>query len=412
MRTVVLVMLISSVLAIALPAAATGPDPLQTEQWGLDAIHAQAAWATTRGEGTVIAIVDSGVDPDHPDLRDKLTGGSDFVGDGNGIRDLYGHGTHVAGIAAAATGNSAGIAGCAPDAKIMPIRVLNAAGEGTSDHIAQGVRWAAAHGADVINLSLGEEGIGSRLTKGGPLNAAIREADAAGSVVVAAAGNGNKLGRGRAQRNYRLGVAVTVVNAIDQIGNPTAFTNYGDARSLAAPGTAILSTTPTYPTTLFLNPHGGYAALDGTSMATPFVACGAALLSSLGLRADQIADVLRQTATPGKDPRLGQGVVDLAAAVAAGATQVSAGHNSKAPAQPPDSGHAGSSPDSANSGPADLKLASTPVDPGALPTTLIAGAALAIVSILAVITTCVATFVRRRRRQASDAHCDAHLTVL
>ncbi|MCC7077270.1 MAG: S8 family serine peptidase [Acidimicrobiia bacterium] len=315
---------------LSTPSVRAEPDPLRAEQWGLDRIRAGEVWEEARGEGRIVAVVDSGVDGGHPDLQDRLVAGRDFVGDGAGTTDLLGHGTHVAGIVAATSGNGIGGSGCAPGAKVMPVRVLDAQGTGTADRIADGVRWAVDRGADVVNLSLGEEGIAGRLTKGGPLNAAIRYAAARGVVVVAAAGNGNEAGRGTPRRDYRTGVPVLVVTAVDEAGNPTVFTNYGDLRAVAAPGTAILSTIPTYPTVLFPDPGDGFAPLDGTSMATPFVACEAALLLELGVPAAEIPGLIQETAAEVPDPRAGAGIVDMAtavaAAVAAGESAQEAGH--------------------------------------------------------------------------------------
>src|SRR3712207_6263836 len=157
--------LAASVLA---PANASN-DPLWDRQWGPQQVRADQAWATSTGAGTVIAVVDSGVDLSHPDLQGKLVAGTTTIGcakgqttcgngDWKGV-DGVGqandtHGTHVAGIAAAATNNGIGIAGVAPDAKIMPVKVLED-GSGDSGAISAGIVWAADHGADVINLSLG-----------------------------------------------------------------------------------------------------------------------------------------------------------------------------------------------------------------------------------------------------------------
>ncbi len=160
----------TALLAVAAtPAQAAVNDPLYDKQWGLRQIHAEQAWATTTGTGVVIAVVDTGVDLSHPDLKSKLVPGATFVGCGptscdngdwrgpNGQPDADDeHGPHVAGIAAAATGNGVGVAGVAPDAKIMPIKVLEA-GSGSFADIAAGIRYAADHGAKVVNLSLGAQ---------------------------------------------------------------------------------------------------------------------------------------------------------------------------------------------------------------------------------------------------------------
>jgi len=171
----------------------------------------------------VIAVVDTGVDLTHPDLAGQLVTGTDLVEPGTDPLDENGHGTHVAGIAVAATNNGIGIAGASPAAKVMPIRVLDGQGAGDPTTIAEGIDWAVANGARVINLSLGGTGLSARLLKGGQINGAIRRAYAAGAVVVAAAGND-----GAALRSYRFGVPVIVVNAVDSSGTVAEFSNYGD----------------------------------------------------------------------------------------------------------------------------------------------------------------------------------------
>src|SRR4051794_3470703 len=158
---------LSAFALTASPAGAAAPnDPLYAHQYGPQQIHAPEAWATSTGAGAVIAVVDTGVDLSHEDLQGKLVSGATFIGCnpscGNG--DWKGpngvgepddaHGTHVAGIAAAATNNGIGIAGVAPDAMVMPVKVLEN-GSGTFEDIAAGIRWATDHGADVINMSLG-----------------------------------------------------------------------------------------------------------------------------------------------------------------------------------------------------------------------------------------------------------------
>jgi subtilisin family serine protease len=293
-------------------AARPGPDPLRSEQWALDTLHLRDATTASAGCGTTIAVVDSGVDLDHPDLRDHLVPGIDLVDGDDEPDDENGHGTHVAGIAAAATDNSIGIAGAAPCARIMPVRVLGSDGSGDEETIAEGIRWAAAHGADVINLSLGESGFVARLRKGGALNAAIRDADDQGAVVVAAAGNE---GTGHLA-TYRVTVPVILVGAIGPDEQPAEFSNFGDPRTLVAPGVGILSTVPEDGTEIFPDGTHGYAELDGTSMAAPYVSGVAALLAAQGRTPDEVAAILFDTARDGGDDvRIGAGIVDAAAAV-------------------------------------------------------------------------------------------------
>ncbi|MFF5975160.1 S8 family peptidase [Streptomyces sp. NPDC012769] len=289
------------------------PDPLRGQQWALDALKLPEAWDTAEADDTVIAVVDTGVDPDHPDLKGRLVDGHDFVENDDDPRDLNGHGTHVAGIAAAHTDNGIGVAGGAPGAKIMPVRVLGADGSGTNENITKGIVWAAQHGADVINLSLGESGLMARLLKGGVLNQAIATANGRGAVVVAAAGNDSTI-----LQPYKLDTPVLVVNAAGENGAPASFTNFGAQNAVAAPGVDILSTLPTYRTKETAKNTSGYGTLSGTSMASPYVAAVAALLHQQGLDPAAIMKTIRDTAAnPQNLPKLGLGNVDAAAAVKA-----------------------------------------------------------------------------------------------
>jgi subtilisin family serine protease len=291
------------------PSAAAASDPLRNDQYNLDQARFEQAWKTSTGAAITIAIVDTGVDLKHPDLVSQLVTGVDLV-DGGKPQDENGHGTHVAGIAAATQGNGIGIAGAAPQAQIMPIRVLDAAGSGDPAVIAQGILWAVDNGATVINLSLGGSGLSARLLKGGEINRAIRVASSRGAVVVAAAGND-----GQVRRAYRFGVPVIVVNAVDAQGELSAFSNYADARAVSAAGSDILSTLPRYPTADFPEGTNGYGTLSGTSMAAPLVAGEVALLLAQGRTSSEVIDVVSTTANPTNDPRLGAGIIDAKAAV-------------------------------------------------------------------------------------------------
>ncbi|WP_306335064.1 S8 family peptidase [Streptomyces sp. KL118A] len=304
--------------ALALLATACGddggdskPDPKRGQQWALDALKLPAAWEKAKGDDTVIAVVDTGADLDHPDLKGRLVDGHDFVDGDDEPKDMNGHGTHVSGIAAAHTDNGVGIAGGAPGAKIMPVRVLGPNGSGSDAHITQGIVWAAQHGADVINLSLGESGLMARLLKGGILNQAIKTAHDKGAVVVAAAGND-----GTALQPYKVRTPVLVVGASDRNGKPADFSNFGAQQAVSAPGVDILSTLPTYTTKETLKNDSGYGDLSGTSMAAPYVSAVAALLHQQGRDPDQIMSAIRDSAAnPDKLAKLGLGIVDAKTAV-------------------------------------------------------------------------------------------------
>lgn len=305
-------------------------------QWNLDRIGAEGAWATHTGEGTTIAVVDSGIAMDHEDLAGQLapgvacrdTGGDPARCEGS-PQDDDGHGTHVAGVAAAATGNGVGIAGAAPGARIMPVKVLFSACDtcqstGEADDVSAAVRWAADQGATVINLSLGST---ASAVFGEGFAEAVRYAWDRGSIPVVAAGNDYVL-------TADLGDApAVVVSATDRDDHAPGYSRgVGDARwAVAAPGgdgsdtpescsqqgepRGILSTywSPADPT-------GAYACLSGTSMAAPHVSAALAVLRSAGLAPEAAVQRLLDTAVdlgdPGPDPLFGAGRIDLSAAVA------------------------------------------------------------------------------------------------
>ena len=298
------VSLIASCLAIAPPVHAAS-DPLLAQQWGIFAIGADRVWAVTTGKGVTVAVVDSGSGP-HPDLAENLLPGRSFLNstetpDGDDI-NTSGHGSHVAGIIAAAANNGIGGSGVAPHAKILPIRVLNQAGEGTTSPVASGVRFAADNGAKVINLSLGGISESSILTE------AIQYATEKGALVVAAAGNGGPNDAPKWPAALDLTIAVT---AVDPANNPPIFDQRGDYIDIAAPGTNIVSTA-----------KGDYFVENGTSMAAGFVAGAAALLFAAEPRVTnaQVRDILLRTATdigdPGRDVAFGAGLINMVAALA------------------------------------------------------------------------------------------------
>ena len=304
----------------------------QAQQWNLRLIGLPEAWVFTGGSAGPIAVIDTGVDLDHPDLAGKLwTNGGEIAGndlddDGNGYTDDvhgwdfvssdgspdddHGHGSHVAGIAAAQTDNGAGVAGVAWESPIMPLRVLNRNGEGGWGDVLTAMVYAADNGASVLNLSLGQE-------PGDPQNpvpvqavqATISYVQAAGCLVVAAAGNNDNQ---PAPVMYpAASPGVVAVAATTQSDGAWDRSNRGPEVDVAAPGVSIFSTTK----------NGGYTWLSGTSMATPHVSGLAALLWSLdpGLTADQVTHVITSTArdvhTPGWDERTGWGRIDAQAAV-------------------------------------------------------------------------------------------------
>lgn len=332
----------------AQPAAPT-TDPGRGRQWALDRIGADAAWAVATGAGATIAIVDSGVDAGHPDLADKVDATTDCVGhddepggclDGTGTDDV-GHGTHVAGIAAASTDNGRGVAGVAPLARLLGVRVLaNSCGpgapdpgapsceaEGTESDVADGIRWAADRGADVINLSLGSV-TQAVVGPGRAFSEALQYAWSKGAVPVLVAGNDLLL------PGSLVDIPAIVVSATDGSDGRASYSNgVGNARwALAAPGgeadtaESCEAARPNGILSTFRRPEpggggtAGYACVAGTSMAAPHVAGALAVLRSAGFGPQEAVDRLLATATdlgaPGRDTTFGAGRVDLAAALA------------------------------------------------------------------------------------------------
>ena len=303
------------------------PDPLQSQQWGLRALRVPEAWEVRQATGQVVAVVDTGVDARHPDLSGAVVAGKDLVNPAlDGRSDPSGHGTHVAGVIAAVAGNARGGAGVALGAKVLPVRVLDGDGSGYDDDVAEGIVWAADHGAKVINLSLG----GAQ--RSALLEEAVEYALASGAVVVAAAGNEALVGD---PVEWPAAIpGVLAVGAVGRDGVRARFSSSGRHLALAAPGVDILSTVP-----------GGYASVSGTSMAAPFVAASAALVraNEPALTPAEVGRRLRGTAMDlgpaGHDRWYGHGRVDLLRALRDGAAGLPV--PPEPPAAPPHSWSAG-----------------------------------------------------------------------
>ncbi len=334
MQRIIGVLVCAVALVLVTPTSALASnDPFFSQQWGLEVIGAETAWTQGRGAGMVIAVVDTGVDLDHEDLAGKVLPGASFPS--GSPQDDNGHGTHVAGIAAASTDNGVGIAGVAPDARILPVKVLNSSGSGNVTQVAQGIRYAADSGADVINLSFGE--VSTDVDLSPVFTDAIRYAWAKGAIPVVAAGNDF------VRTSSFTDEPVIVVTSIASDGTrPGYASGVGNARwGLAAPGgdgdpgsrsddacdpdIAIVST--------YTNPT--YVCLVGTSMAVPHVAGAAAVLRSIGLTPEQVVAQLLATAddigAAGTDATFGAGRLNLARAAQAAAPPITAPPTTQAP---------------------------------------------------------------------------------
>lgn len=281
------------------------PAPSQPEQvipWGIRRIDADLSWGKSTGNGTKVAVVDTGIDFQHPDLAGNVKGGVSFVKGSKSYRDDNGHGTHVAGTIAAVD-NDIGVVGVAPEAWLYGVKVLDRTGSGWLSDVIAGIDWSVASGMQVITMSLGSSGSSSSL------ESAVDNAYNQGIVIVAAAGNDNG-GAVSYPAKYNSVIAVTATDSRDNIAY---FSNIGPEAELAAPGVNILSTYK----------GGSYATLSGTSMATPHVTGTVALLlaSNENLNSSEVRKRLGDTAedlgAPGRDIYYGFGLVNASNATGA-----------------------------------------------------------------------------------------------
>jgi subtilisin family serine protease len=283
-----------------LPPAEMPNDPVTSYHTAL--VGLPTAWDTTHGSANlVIAILDSGISPSHPDLAGKLVPGYNFWDDNDDTADVFGHGTEVAGIAAAVTDNDAGVAGAAWSCGLMPLRVTNRDGFASLFAILQAFTWAMDNGAQIVNLSF--EGIHSSPA----LDSGLAYVRAQGGLTVAAGGNGGLLDPSPDHPDV---LSVSATNADDERPSWASFGPYID---LAAPGVSVKTT----------RNGGGTVTVSGTSFSSPLVAGIAALVWSVdpGLTPAQVEALLKETAVDlgatGWDDRFGAGRVDAAAAVGA-----------------------------------------------------------------------------------------------
>ena len=290
-------------------------DSFIIDQWHLDSLNMDKVWDYSQGENVVVAVIDTGIDTDHEDLKDSIYNaisaipeeeyGSTLEEKYKGPDDYFGHGTHVAGIIAAADNNN-GCLGIAPKSKIMSIKSLERVGKtgtGKTSWVVAGINAAVEADVDIINMSIGGTSVKDEL-----LGEAVKKAVNNGILVVCAAGN---ISNGKAKVFYPAAYdEVVSVAALKRSGESmvvdTSFSNFGSFVDIAAPGTSIRSTVP-----------DGYGAKSGTSMACPIVSGAAALLLSkkADLTNEQICELMYDTAVDmgdsGKDDYYGNGMLDL-----------------------------------------------------------------------------------------------------
>ncbi|KMS75053.1 serine protease [Streptomyces viridochromogenes] len=318
-RTGPLAVLLGTCLAV-LPSTAAHADSIRAEQWALDAMHTEEAWQTTKGAGVTVAVLDTGVENDHPDLVGNVLEGKDMVGFGadRGDRAWARHGTAMAGIIAGhghGADNGDGVMGIAPEAKILPVRVILEDGDPArskarstrGNALAEGIRWAADHGADVINLSLGDDSKSAHPEAGE--DEAVQYALKKGAVVVASAGNGGEKGDHISYPAAYPGVIAAT--AVDKFGTRASFSTRRWYATVSAPGVNVV----------IADPDHKYYEGWGTSAAAAFVSGAVALVKAAhpGLTPAQIKKLLEDTArnapADGRDDSRGYGFIDPAAAI-------------------------------------------------------------------------------------------------
>ncbi|MFJ7588711.1 type VII secretion-associated serine protease mycosin [Streptomyces sp. NPDC097617] len=306
-------------VSTAAPAAA---DTIRDRQWGLLSLRAEEAWGTTRGDGVTVAVLDTGVDESHPDLAGQVLAGTDLIGMGAGPGDRAWarHGTAMASIIAGhghGPSRGQGVLGVAPQARILPVRVILEEGDpgrakardSKGGALAEGIRWAADHGADVINLSLGDDSDSAHHEAGE--DEAVQYALAKGVVVVASAGNGGESGdRVSYPAAYPGVIAVT---AVDRRGKKAKFSTRNWYATVSAPGVDVV----------IADPDRSYYEGWGTSAAAAFVSGAVALVRAAhpDLSPAQVKKLLEATAADspagGRDDARGYGLVDPVAALQA-----------------------------------------------------------------------------------------------
>lgn len=322
-RAGLLCCLLAATVALVPPSTAYA-DGIRAKQWALEALHTQEAWQSTKGGGITVAVLDTGVEADHPDLTGNVLTGRDMVGFGakEGDRAWARHGTAMAGIIAGhghGYANADGVLGIAPEAKILPVRVILEDGDPErtkarntrGNALAEGIRWAADQGADVINLSLGDDSASAHPEPAE--DEAVQYALKKGSVVVASAGNGGEKGDHISYPAAYPGVIAAT--AVDRYGTRASFSTRRWYATVSAPGVDVV----------IADPDHKYYEGWGTSAASAFVSGAVALVKGAhpGLTPAQIKKLLEDTArnapSGGRDDSRGFGFIDPAAAIKAAA---------------------------------------------------------------------------------------------
>jgi subtilisin family serine protease len=308
MRIRGLALTLCAFLTVGLVATTAGAsnDADFAKQWSLAKIGVADAWSHTTGRGVRVGIVDTGVDLTHEDLAGRVVEGTSCVGAAGdpakctgSPQDDQGHGTHVAGIIAANKDNGIGIAGVAPDAQLVVAKALNAAGSGTEEDINAGIKWVVDHGAKVVNLSLGDPNFVFTSLLGTSMREGIEYAWSHGAVPVVAAGNSDLMGLGLGSSNYG-DLDALIVGATGPDDKVSSYSSpIGSAKwGILAPGGAGDGNKDhdIWSTFWKAGAPNSYAALAGTSMATPHVVGAVALLLAEGLSPQQAIDRLINTA--------------------------------------------------------------------------------------------------------------------
>lgn len=287
-------------------ATAVPNDPYYGSAWHLSKIKAADAWSASTGQGVTIAVLDTGLDASHPDLAGRVVAGWNFYDNNANTSDVNGHGTAVAGTAAATLNNGLGVAAVAGQAGLMPVRIADANAYAYWSTVAQGLTWAADHGARIANISY----VG--LADSQAVLSAANYMRSKGGLVFVAAGNNNR------DEGYAANEALIPVSATDSADAKASFSSWGSFVALSAPGVDVWTTVR----------GGGYQTWWGTSIASPVAAGVAALVMSRnpGLTNTQVESILFSTAVDlgvqGRDAVFGYGRVDAAAAVAAASPSV------------------------------------------------------------------------------------------